>query len=338
VDRFTRRLATLVRTNVPLLRAMSLIEEQAGSSPNLGKVVTDLREQVKQGRQLSEAMAKFPKVFDQLYVSMVFAGERGGVLDETLAKLAEHREKELETRRRIQAAMAYPSFVVAVGILTVFVVVTFILPKVMPLFETLDSDLPWSTNVLIWTVGFMRGYWPWIVIAVALFALVLGRGDTGSRRRQVADLFKLHMPVVKTLVKNAEIAKFARTLALMVRSGISVQEGLQLATATVGNAVFRDKVGAVGKDIVNRGATLSTSLARSGLFPSFAVNMVGVGEESGELADALQEVAAVYDQEVEQSVKLLVSMLEPALIILVGGVVAFIVFAMLMPIFDLGAF
>lgn len=338
LDRFTRQLATLVRTNVPMLRALTLIKQQNAASTALGRVTGNLHEQVKQGRQLSEAMARFPRVFDELYINMVVAGERGGVLAETLARLAEHRERELETKRRIQAAMAYPSFVIAVGLLTVFVVVTFILPRVMHLFEDLGRKMPVATRILIWTTHFMRGNWHWFLVVVALGILLFTRGRPGSRQKQMADLVKLHVPLIRTLVKHAEIAKFSRTMALLVKHGISVHEGLLLATATVQNAVFRQKVEEVGSDIVNRGATLSASLAKSNVFPPFAVNMVTVGEESGELPEALEEVATVYDQEVEQSIKLLVSMLEPALIILVGGIVAFIVFAMLMPIFEIGNF
>ncbi len=338
LDRFTRQMATLVRTNVPLLRALALIEEQAAKAPHLGTLVADLREQVKQGRQLSDAMRKYPLVFDPLYISMVVAGERGGVLAETLSRLAEHRERELATRRRIQAAMAYPSFVIVVGMLTVFIVVTFILPRVIHLFENLSRDLPLATRMLIWSTHFMRDHWYWLAMGLALLALLVTRSRPGSRKKLAVDLLKLHLPIVRQLVLHADIAKFARTLSLLVRNGISVHEGLQLATATVQNDVFRVQVEAVGSDIVNRGATLSASLQRSQAFPAFAVNMVTVGEESGELPEALDEVAIVYDQEVEQSIKLMVSMLEPLLIIVVGGIVAFIVFAMLMPIFDIGAF
>ncbi|MDT8390244.1 MAG: type II secretion system F family protein [Lentisphaeria bacterium] len=338
LDRLTRQLATLIRTNVPILRALNLIKDQCVSPHGVAEMVGDLREQVKQGKQLSDALRKYPRVFDELYVNMVVAGERGGVLHQTLTRLADHREKELETRRRIQAAMAYPSFVVAAGLLTVFVVVSFILPKIIYLFEGLDDKLPASTKLLIATTHFMRGNWLWFAGGVLLVVLMVSRGGTDSWHRRVTDMLKLRTPVINKLVRHAEIAKFTRTMSLLIDSGLSVQESLNLGTATIQNLALRSRMDAVGTAIVNRGATLSASLASGDVFPPFAVNMIMVGEESGELSEALREVAMVYDREVEQSIKLLVSLLEPLLIVLVGGIVAFIVFAMLMPIFEIGTF
>lgn len=338
LDRLTRQLATLIRTNVPILRALTLIKDQCVSPHGVAEMVGDLREQVKQGKQLSDALRKYPRVFNGLYINMVVAGERGGVLHQTLSRLADHREKELETRRRIQAAMAYPTFVVVAGLLTVFIVVSFILPKIIYLFEGLDNKLPASTRLLIAVTHFMRGNWLWFAGAIVLGLLLMSRKGTDSWYRRLTDTVKLHTPVVKNLVRHAEIAKFTRTMSLLIDSGLSVQESLSLGTGTIQNVSLRSRMDAVGAAIVNRGSTLSAGLTHADVFPPFAVNMIMVGEESGELSDALREVALVYDREVEQSIKLLVSLLEPLLILLVGGIVAFIVFAMLMPIFEIGTF
>lgn len=337
VDKFTRQLATLVRTSVPILRALSLIADQPASD-NTKAVIRDLSEQVSRGRPLSEAMRKYPRTFDNLYLSMVYAGESGGALDVTLGRLADHREKEQEMRRRIQAALAYPAFVVGAGAVTVFAVLTFFLPRVVDLFRNLQQELPWPTRVLIGTTDFMSAHWPWIVIAVVLLAAIVSRNRPGSKKKMLTDLFKLSVPGVKALILNSEIAKFARTLGMLISNGISIHKSLDLATGTIQNDVLRGKIEHVSDEIVSKGSTLSSSLSKTGVMPDFAVNMVIVGEESGELESALDEVANVYEREVEQAVKLMMALLEPVLILLVGGVVAFIVFAMLLPIFDIGGF
>lgn len=335
VDRFTRQLASLVKANVPILRALSLISEQPGR-PAFQAVVDDLAAQVQQGRTLSDAMSRYPTVFNNLYIAMVLAGERGGVLDTTLLRLAEHRETEQETRRNIQSAMAYPAFVIVTGIVTVVVILTYFLPKVLPVFDTLQQELPVPTRILIQTTDFLSANWYWFAIAAALLAALVTRARPGSRKKLVLDFLKLSTPIFRNMVKSAEIAKLARTLGLMIRNGISVHEGLLLATGTLDNEALKTKIEQVGADIVNKGATLSSSLARVDLLPKFVINMIGVGEEGGELPEALDEVANVYEREVQQSVKLMISLLEPLLILLIGGIVAFIVFAMLLPIFDIG--
>ncbi|MCF7854554.1 MAG: type II secretion system F family protein [Candidatus Pacebacteria bacterium] len=337
IDRFTRQLATLVRTNVPILRALALIAEQPGSE-TFRNVIRDLATQVQQGRTLSDAMAKYPRIFDNLYLSMVLAGERGGVLHHTLLTLANHREKELEMRRQVQSALAYPLFVVGFGMLTVFVVITFFLPRVIGLFQSLEQDLPLPTEILVTITEVMSEHWPWALLIGALIAAIVFRNKPGSKKKLVVDILKLSLPVVRRLTRHAEIARFSRTLALLTRSGISIHEGLALATKTLNNEAMKGKIEQVVKDIVNKGETLSVSLTRSGEFPRFATNMIAVGEEGGELPGALDEVATVYEREVGQSVKVLMSLLEPILILVVGGIVAFIVFAMLLPIFDIGGF
>jgi type IV pilus assembly protein PilC len=335
IDRFTRQLATLVKSKVPLLRALFLIAEQPGNR-TFQAAIADLAAQVRQGHTLSGAMAKYPLVFDSLYISMVLAGERGGVLETSLVRLAEHREKQREIRRHIQGALAYPLFVVSVGAVTVFAVITFFLPRVTGLFRDIQQDLPLPTEILLAMTDFMSVNWHWIIIVALLLGAILFRNRPGSRKKMALDFLKLHLPVVRRLVSSAEIARFARTMALLVRNGVSVHEGLVLATKTVGNEAMRSNIEQAGVQIVSRGATLSGSLARTNVFPRFVINMITVGEEGGELEEAMDEVATAYEREVEQSVKVVLSLLEPVLILLVGGVVAFIVFAMLLPIFDIG--
>ncbi len=337
IDQFTRQLSTLVRSNVPILQALALIAQQP-SRNGFAEVIQSLASLIRQGNTLSDAMSRYPLIFDNLYISLVIAGERGGVLDHTLARLAEHREREQEIRRNIQAALAYPAFLAVAGALTVFGVLTFFLPRVIGLFETLRQELPWPTVVLIAVTKFTSGNWPWFVIGGVLLAAIFFRNRPGSRKKMIIDLLKLHTPLVRHLVKNAEIAKFSRTMGMLTRNGISIHESLNLSINTLDNDALRGKIEQVGSDIVNKGVTLSESLGRTRVFPIFALNMIRVGEESGQLPETLEEIALAYDREVNAAVKVMMSLLEPLLILIMGAVVAFIVFAMLMPIFDIGGF
>ena len=335
IDIFTRQLASLVRASVPILRTLSLISQQTENRA-LKNVVNDLKEQVKDGRVLSEALERYPRLFNNLYLSMVKSGERVGALDEVLYKLTEHREKEEELRRKILAAMAYPLLVIVVGIATIFAVLTFFLPKLTGLFESMRQTLPMPTKILIGMSEFMSGNWHWFLIALVFVIAIFGRVKTGSKKKFLFDMIKLHMPFVRKFVKNAEIARFARTLALLLKSGLPVHESLHLATDTLDNDVLRERLRQAGREIVNQGSALSNSLKKINIFPDFAINMIAVGEEGGRLEGSLSEIANVYEKEVEQAIKIMTSLLEPLLILAVGVVVGFIVFAMLLPIFNIG--
>ncbi len=335
LNKFTRQLATLMKTNVPILRALALIGDQPGSRA-LSAISTELAEDVRQGRPLSEAMAKYPKIFDAMYLNMIKVGERGGVLGKTLENLAEHREKEQETRRGLQAAIAYPAFVVLIGALSVFVVITFFLPRVVGIFRDTEGGLPLPTEILIGISDFMSNNWYWFVIFIVFIIALTGRNHRGSRQKMLVDLVTLHTPGLKGLVRNAEIARFARTLSLLTETGTSVHEALQLATETVTNDALRIKMNEAAERILERGETLSASLSKINVFPKFAINMIAVGEEGGDLSLALDELADSYEREVAHSVRLIMALLEPAFILIVGAIVAFIVFALLLPIFSIG--
>lgn len=334
IDIFTRQLASLIKAGVPVLRALSLILKQTNNKA-LKEVAAELGNRIRDGKMLSEAMDKFPGVFNNLYISMIRAGEKGGVLDEVLYRLAEHREKEQEVKRKIQAAIAYPLLVICVGIVTVFVMLTFFLPKLIGIFENIQS-LPLPTKMLIGISGFMHNNWHWFLITFFFIATISLGAKSGSKKRLLFDAVKLHMPFMKDFVRNAEISKFARTLGLLFKNGISVHESLELAADCLDNDALRARLAEARSDILSKGLTLSASLNKIDIFPPFAVNMIAVGEEGGRLEESLTEIANVYDREVEQSIKVMTSLLEPILILAVGTVVGFIVFAMLLPIFNIG--
>ena len=336
IDAFTWQLASLVKASVPILRALSLISQQTDNKA-LQTVVNDLKNQVKDGKTLSEAMQHYPKLFNNLFLSMVQSGERGGVLDEVLYKIAEHREKEQAMRRKIQSALAYPMVMLVVGIGTVFVMLTFFMPKFVGIFERMKRELPLPTKMLINLSNFMSEYWIWFIVAFGFIFIIFGRVQPGGKKKFFIDMIKLHTPLVKKFIRDAEIAKFCRTLGMLLKNGLPVYDSLTLSTRTLDNAVLRKQLERTSKDIVNQGATLSASLKKVKIFPNFAINMIAVGEEGGKLEESLDGVAEAYEKEVEQAIGIMTSLIEPLLILTIGGIVGCIVFAMLLPIFDIGS-
>lgn len=335
VDTFTWQLASLVKASVPILRALSLISQQT-ESKSMKLVVDDLHARVKDGQTLSEGMRQYPHVFSHLYLSLIKSGEQGGVLYEVLYRIAEYREKEQAVARKIQAALAYPAVMACVGIGTVFVMLTVFMPKFISIFAHMKQSLPVPTQILIHVSRFVSENGIGFLIAAAFALVIFGRVRPSSKKKLLFDLMKLYIPFVREFVRHAEIAKFTRTLGLLLKNGLSAYEGLDLATDTLDNEALRGQLKRAGKEIVQQGSTLSSSLAKVKVFPVFAVNMIAVGEEGGRLEESLSGIAGAYEKEVEQAINVMTSLLEPILILMIGGIVGFIVFAMLLPIFDIG--
>jgi type II secretory pathway component PulF len=331
---FSRQLASLLKSGVPILRALSTIRDQS-EKRDVSRLVEDIESRIRRGDMLSDALLQHPRIFPELYVNMIRSGEWGGVLDTILVRLADTREKDEEFRRKVQAALAYPALVIAVGTITVFVLLAFFMPRVVELFEGY-RNLPLPTRILIATSNFFSAAWHWILIAALLAAAVYRRLATHEGGRKLVDRFKLRLPLLKDLIQKAEIARFSRTLGLLLESGVSVERGLDLAARTLKNSVLRGEVENVREETVRQGMPMSTGLKRAPHFPPFVAHMVAVGEESGRLENALAEVADFYEKEVEQTSRLATSLLEPVLILVVGGVVGLIVIAMLLPIFEIG--
>jgi len=331
---FTRQLASLVRSGVPILRALSTVRAQTENG-SLRQVVDDLEVTVRDGSMLSEALSKHAALFPELYVNMVRSGESGGVLDTILERLAEARENEEDMRRKVQAAIAYPTLIVCVGIATVFVLLTFFLPRVVGLFRDYRR-LPLPTRLLMGASDFFADSWHWIVLGLLLAIAVVKRLQAVDKGKTFLDRLKLHVPVLSRFIRDSDIARFARTLALLLEAGIPIDRGLALSANTLRNAVFRSEIEKVRDETVQQGHPLSEGLKRAKYFPVFVANMTGVGEEAGTLENSLAEVASFYEKEFEQRSRLATSLLEPVLILVVGVIVGFIVTAMLLPIFEIG--
>ena len=241
VDAFTWQLASLIKASVPILRALTLIAQQTDNA-SFQVVVEDLKQQVKDGKTLSESMRPYPKLFNNLFLSMIRSGEQGGALDEVLRKIAEHREKEQQMRRKIQSALAYPMVMLVVGIGTVFVMLTFFMPKFIGIFDRMKRELPLPTKVLISASHFMSEYWMWFIFAFIFVFIIFGRMRPGGKKKFLFDLVKLHTPLIKQFTRDAEIAKFCRTLGMLLKNGLPVYDSLSLATNTLDNEIGRAHV------------------------------------------------------------------------------------------------
>jgi type II secretory pathway component PulF len=330
---FTRQLASLIRSSVPILRALATIADQT-ENVRFRRIVEGIAADIREGGMLSDAFAREPALFPELTVSMVRAGESAGLLDVILERLADAREAEEEVRRKVQAAMAYPLLVLAVGAATVFTLFAFFLPRVVELFRDV-RDLPLPTRLLIGTSDVFARYWAPMLIAVLTLAVVYRRLMAADAGRAAIDGLTLRVPLLGRFVREAEIARFARTLGLLIRAGIPIDRALDLGAQTLANSVMRAEIEVVRHNTVQQGARLSEGLKRSDHFPPFVANMAAVGEEAGRLDESLAEIATFYEREVEQQSRLATSLLEPILILGVGLIVGFIVASMLLPIFQL---
>jgi type II secretory pathway component PulF len=331
---FTRQLASLTRSGVPILRGLRTLEAQT-TNHRLQRVIGDLHATVRDGSLVSAAMARHPAVFPELYINMVRSGESGGILDVVLFRLADAQDREEEIRRKIQAAVAYPLLVLVVGVLTVVFLLTVFMPRVASLYRGY-TDLPWPTRLLIGASDFFAESWYWFALVLLLVMAVVKRIAVLEKGRLFFDGLRLRIPVLGRSILQSEIARFARTLSLLLAAGIGIDRALGLSGDTLRNTVLRDEVQEICRRTVNRGDTLSSGLEDSRHFPPLVSNMAAVGEEGGNLDKSLSEIALFYENEVDLQSRLATSLLEPVLILAVGLIVGFIVAAMLLPVFELG--
>jgi type II secretory pathway component PulF len=332
---FTRQLASLLKAGVPILRSLATIREQS-ENPVFARVVDDLEARIQDGGMLSDALERHPRLFSSLYVNMIKAGEWGGVLDGVLSRLAVVREEEEETRRKVQAAVAYPVLILTVGLITVFVLLAFFLPRVLALFQNVQA-LPLPTRILMGISRFFSETWPWLLAALAVLALTARRLLRIEKGQLRFDRFKLRIPVLRHFIVYAELSRFCRTLALLLNAGVNIDKALELSMATVQNRVLRQDLDQARRDTIQQGLPFSGGLRRSVWIPVYVGNMAVVGEEGGHLDEALQEVSSFYEKELDLRMRLMTSLLEPLLILGIGVLVGFIVAAMLLPIFNLSS-
>lgn len=330
---FSRQLADLVQAGLPLLRSLHALTEHTESKVFV-EVLTKVSNDVSAGSSLADALAKHPRVFSRVYVSMVRAGEASGQLPEILARLADLAETDRARRSQIMSALTYPIMLVCVGTLAVSLLITFLIPRFRKIFEDLGRTLPVPTQMLMGLSDFI-GRWWWALILGIVGLLILYRlwRATPSGRRAV-DAWKLRSRLVGKLVQKVIVARFARTFGMLLHGGVDVLTAFDVAREVVGNEVFASALDRC-RNRVREGQQIHVPLRETGLFPPVVVHMVALGEETGDMEGVLRSLANTFDREVEHSVRALMSLLEPAIIITLGAIVFFIISAMLLPIFQL---
>lgn len=328
---FSRQFSTMIDAGVSLVRALDVLGEQT-ANPKLKRIIMDIQQEVESGQTLSKAMSKYPKTFTPLYVGLVRAGEVGGVLEEALQRLAGFLEKDMELRRKVKAALTYPTIVVIVAVGIVLGLCTFIVPKFVELFRDLGvKELPTMTQMLVDFSDFLKNrWWMGLIIIVTVYMALKYFGTTRIGRR-VIDRVKLKVPVFGKLHHKIALARFSRTLGTLLVSGVPILQALETVAGTVGNGIIADAI-MEARARIREGDRINDPLEKSRMFPPMVVHMVSIGEESGALDHMLTKIADFYEQEVDATLQSLTAAIEPMLIVFLGFAVGFIVISMFMPL------
>ncbi|MCM8797796.1 MAG: type II secretion system F family protein [Candidatus Omnitrophica bacterium] len=330
---FSRQLASLLRSGVPILNALNIIREQS-ENPHLKHIIRIIHNEVKEGATFSAVLAKYPHIFPNLYVAMVRAGEDAGSLPETLLKIADYRAKQEELLSRFRMSMAYPILMAIVGLSTVIFMLTFVMPRMMRIFVNLGEKLPLPTRILISISKGLCSSWLWIILILVIIILVIKRQAKTKAGKLSLSIFALHIPIVGNLILKTELARFSRTLELLIKNGISILKAIDIAIPVLENEVIKNQLRQSYKQL-EQGGSFGRSLKSSKVFPLFMSNLITVGEESGKLDEALAETASIYERDTDEAMKVMATLIEPLMILGMGIVVGFIVVAMLLPIFEI---
>lgn len=331
---FSRQMYTLLKSGVPIMRALAGLQEST-QNPTFSALLQDLRESLDSGRELSAAMRRHPKIFSPFYVSMVQVGEMTGMLDATFMRLFEHLEFERDMRDRIKSAMRYPSFVITAMVIAMIIINLFVIPSFAKVYAGFHAELPVITRMLIGFSGFMVDYWPlmlaMLVVAVLSFRFYISTPDG----RYKWDRYKFKLPIAGEIILKATLARFSRSMALSFKSGMPILQGLNVVGMVVDNEFMRSRIEQM-RDGVERGESILRTATAAGVFNPVVLQMIAVGEESGDLDGLMFEIAAMYEREVKYEVASLSSKIEPVLIIALGIMVLILALGVFLPMWDLG--
>lgn len=328
---FCRQFSTMQDAGVSIVRSLDVLGQQT-QSPKLRRIIMDIQAEVEAGQTLSKAMSKYPNVFSNLFIGLIRAGEVGGVLEESLQRLASFLEADVALRRKVRAAMTYPTIVVIAALAIVIGLVTFILPKFFDVFKDLGiKEFPVMTQMLMDFSNFLTSRW-YVMIAIVILVVIAFRMFVRTRiGRRLYDRLKLKLPVFGPLNHKIALARFSRTLSTLLSSGVPILQALETVAGTVANEIIAEAV-MEARARIREGDRIGPPLEKSGMFPPMVVHMISIGEESGALDQMLSKVADFYESEVESTLQSLTSAIEPVLIVLLGGMVGFIVISLLLPL------
>jgi type IV pilus assembly protein PilC len=331
---FSRQLSTMINSGLSVLRALYVLEEQT-ESKFLKETVSAVRKDVEAGASMSDAMERHPKVFNPLFVAMVRAGEAGGLLEESLMRVADQLEKDASLRRQIRSAMIYPTMVITFAVVVMLALVAFLVPVFEGVFKQFGGELPAITKVSVFMSKVVTHYWYALFAGTALVVFAFLQWKKSSLGRPQWDRFRLRVPMkIGTIVQQVAVARWSRTLASLTSAGVPLLLALDITGKTGGNIVVEEAMEGVIAN-VKRGGNISEPLSKATVFPTMVTHMVGVGEETGALDHMLAKIADFYEDQVEASVKALTSIMEPVMIIVIGSIVGFIIISMYMPMFTM---
>ena len=332
---FTRQFSTMIDAGLPLVQGLNILAEQAENKTFKG-ILKQINKDVEGGSTLAEAMKKHPKVFDDLFVNLIAAGEVGGILDTILRRLATFIEKAEKLKSQIKGAMTYPIVVVAIAIIVISVILIFVIPVFEDMFSSFGSALPVPTQLVVDMSDFLKGNIHWCIMALIAVVFAFKKYRATEKGRKTTDGLFLKLPVFGDLLRKTAVARFTRTLGTMISSGVPILDALEIVARTSGNVILEEVIFEVRASIAE-GQTIAEPLSENDIFPGMVVQMISVGEATGALDTMLEKIADFYDDEVDAAVSALTSMLEPLLMLFLGGSIGGLVIAMYLPIFSMAA-
>ena len=333
VSMMTRQLATLIGAGFPLVSALDALIPQT-KSHGFKKILAQTKNLIVEGSSFAQALSKYPGAFSPLYVNMVRAGETSGTLEIVLERLADITEKQQALMNRIQTALAYPIFMMVIGTVVLLVLMIYIVPSITSIFADMDQVLPTPTRILIFLSDFFKSYWWSVLVVFVAIGVFFNRAKKTTKGRYWIDKTTLLLPGMGILAKKLAVARFARTLGSLLENGVSMLIAMDIVKNIAGNILIADSVETAAIEVGN-GQALAAALSGSGIFPQLSIQMIQVGEQSGQLENMLTKIADVYDNEVETSILRLTSYLEPVMILVMGSIVGFIVLSICLPIFEM---
>jgi general secretion pathway protein F len=334
VSIMTRQLSTLLAAGLPLVPCLNILVNQI-SNEHLRKVLAQVKEEVNEGASLSQSLSHFPRIFPAFYVNMVRAGEASGTINLVLERLADFSDKQQALLQKVKTAMMYPAIILIVGLLMMLYLVTNVVPEITKVYGEMHQTLPFVTVLLISISGFLKAFW-WAILALAALGVVAAHYAVTktAEGRLLRDRMLLRLPLIGTLTRKLAVARFSRTLGTLLQSGVPLLTALGIVKNVISNALIGNAIQDASNE-VEEGQSLSAPLAKSGLFPPMATEMIAVGEQSGNLEPMLYRISDAYEKEVETSIGMMTSVVEPVMIIVMGFMVGFIVISVLLPIFEM---